>query len=277
MKTEIYNEMGTWIFIIIMVGLGLFFWDSDSNEKSDKKTNYGDYQTTESENLLNLEVAPVSGIEENITNENLTINQIESGYPHFTNLMITFSMKGLEAPERRERMYKAFEIIEEEVGEFYFTEINEGNYNDANIKINFPPMNNLRTIGEATPIFDYGGNIEGGEITIINVEREGCEDYPGTEIHEILHVFGFDHNKKTIMQEYAEGCKPLGSEWSIKYVEHLKFVYSSGERGVEHPEIPYIETESFCEAGWYVATNDPASCCPEPNMWVDGMYCNVHN
>lgn len=211
--------------------------------------------------------------EEDYSDENSNISEINNKYLHFVNPMITFSMKGLDAPERRERMYNALKIVEEAVGEFYFVEINKGNYDEANIKINFPPMDNLRTIGEATPILDGNGNIKGGEITIINIEREGCEDYPATEIHEILHVFGFGHNKKTIMQEYAEGCKPLTSEWSVEYVEHLKFIYSNGERGIEHPEIPYLEFYSFCEEGTYPSTNDPESCCPEPDMWTDKYYC----
>ena len=168
-------------------------------------------------------------------------------------------------------MHRALKIIEKEIGEFNFSEIH--NYEDANIKINFPMRDNLHTIGEASQNLDSDGNILGGEITIINVEDEGCEEYPDTEIHEILHIFGFAHNPETIMKEYSGGCQPLSSEWSIGYVEQLKFVYSSGKSGIEHPEIPYLEIYSFCEEGTYQAINDKNSCCPEPNMWVDEYSC----
>lgn len=202
------------------------------------------------------------------------VDEVSSDYPHFTNLTITFSMKGINIDHNKkgERMRNAFQIIEDQVGEFNFIEISD--YNNANIKVNFPMGNNMNTITWTTPFSDSEGNIEGGEIEVINIYREDCDDYPEMEIHEILHIFGFDDNPKTIMRQYPEGCRPLHSEWSIQYVEHLKFVYSSGERGVEHPGIPYYETISSCEDGWYEPTNSYEWCCPEPNMYVDSDgYC----
>ncbi len=248
----------TWIFIIVMI---IFFTYSYSF------TGAGSYE------LINNKSSNTSEPQK-LTQDNISyIDEVYRFYPHFTNLTITFSMKGINHSEKRKRMYNALEILEEQVGEFNFIEID--NYANADIKINFPLGNNLRTLGEAKPILDYKGNIEGGEIDMINIEDEGCEDYPDTEIHEILHVFMFDHNPKTIMKEYVGGCQPLHSEWSIEYVEHLKFVYSSGERGVEYPELPYMITIFYCSDGWYNAIGPYEWCCPEPDMYADSDgYCS---
>lgn len=256
-----------------------FVWAIVTDDLSnDQVINEPPQNDLESKNLLeeNLDnYQDLFNIDEVDSEDLNNLDEVNSKYLHFTNLEITFSMKGLEAKIRRQRMYNALEIIEKEIGEFSFIEIDD--YENANIKIYFPKRNNLDTIGETTTLFNDNGNIEGGEITMINVEKEGCDEYPDTEIHEILHVFGFDHNPKTIMKEYARGCQPLHSEWSIEYVEHLKFIYSNGELGIEHPELPsLLETGTFsaCDDGWYDVVGSDEWCCPEPNMYADDEgYC----
>ena len=56
--------------------------------------------------------------------------------------------------------------------------------------------------------------------------------YPATEVHEILHVLGFDHNYglNDIMQPYAaetsSDCKT--NKIDEKYISCLKYIYSDG-------------------------------------------------
>lgn len=192
-------------------------------------------------------------------------DEISSEYLHFAKKNITFAMTGLDAPVKRKRMYDALEEIEEEVGEFDFIEIDE--YENADIKISFPKSNNLDVIGEARPIIDDYGDIIGGEITIIKISDD-C-DYYGAELHELLHVFGFEHRDDGIMYPYNDKCYNL-KDSSFDYIEHLQFIYSSGVRGIEHSEIPMFELKyGSCSKGWHEAINSDKFCCPEPDMRID--------
>lgn len=113
-----------------------------------------------------------------------------------------------------------------------------------------------------------------------------------TEIHEILHVLGFGHstNENNIMYPYQmetqaykikdDSCKNIDIGLDKEYSSCLKYIYSYGERGtclgVEElgigEEWDVSETAS-CQEGYYEATNEPDSCCPDSDMWVDGDYC----
>ena len=118
-----------------------------------------------------------------------------------------------------------------------------------------------------------------------------CGD-ANTEIHEILHVFGFDHSfdwssimypRDTRESGYKvsnNNCAEVIVEIDDEYSSCLKYIYSNGLSGTcSEIENYYIETEgapliSYCEDGYYEATNDINSCCPEPGMWADEYYCN---
>lgn len=202
--------------------------------------------------------------------ENIPQPEINSNYLHFPNKTITFSMKGAEAPLKRKRMYEALEELENLIGEFNFVEIN--NYEQANIKIEFPIANNLNTIGEGGPTVNSKKEITEGKINIIKI-ADDC-DYHGTEMHELLHVFGFDHRDWGIMYEYNDKCYNLQN--SPEYIEHLKFIYSNGRNGKEHPELPMYKLNSFkfsCPEGTYEVEGTDY-CCPEPNMEINTEgYC----
>ena len=75
----------------------------------------------------------------------------------------------------------------------------------------FPsPREGYVTQGEAT-YRNEGGVIKDAEIYFFNTGQNkysaGCLDYPDTEIHEILQVFGFKHNETDTL--------------SIMYPEHM--------------------------------------------------------
>ncbi len=201
------------------------------------------------------------------------INEIESAYLHFNKINITFAFSGFDFPVKKERMRNAFEELEKKVAEFNFTEIEI--YDDADIKILLPRSNNLNTLAEAAPILNGNGEITGGEITIIKIDIE-C-DYHGTEMHELLHVFGFDHKPGTVMDRYSDECGYMSTKGNMYYIDHLKFIYSNGERGKEHTELPMAfqyEYKSECGDGLY-ETLDGEYCCQEPDMIVDDEgYCD---
>jgi hypothetical protein len=243
------------VLALIAVGLSLFF-PSD-------KPNITSNVILEEESNNNIEDPEVK-----------IKDDINSNYLHFYHKVITFSMEGEEAPLKRQRMHSALNELQQEVGEFVFEEID--NYEEADIKINFPKPTNLPTVGEARPIFDEEGDIIGGEITIIKI-KDDC-GYHGTELHELLHVFGFDHKRKEVMYEYSGSCLTL-TYHSYDYVEHLRFIYSNGKRGIEHPELPMYGLKqdyvsSCINEGWY-PIEGTKYCCPEPEMIIDEEgYCS---
>jgi hypothetical protein len=115
-----------------------------------------------------------------------------------------------------------------------------------------------------------------------------CGD-SNTEIHEILHVFGFGHsqNQTSIMYPHEmresgykisdNNCEDVIVGIDEEYSSCLKYIYSNGVYGTCSgiQESIYVEDlyDYGCEEGTYVATNDPNSCCPGPDMWVDEYYC----
>ncbi len=71
---------------------------------------------------------------------------------------------------------------------------------------------------------------------------EECQTYPSTELHEILHAFGFDHieDRRSILNslpEYGESCTQIDSE----IVNCLKYIYSKGQENYTCKEIPFID------------------------------------
>ena len=191
------------------------------------------------------------------------IDEIAIKYLHFSNENITFAMSGFDYPLKVGRIRSALNEFEEEVGEFRFIEIDD--YENAMIKIDLPKLNNLNIVAEARPIIDENLNIGGGEVSVIKI-TDKC-GYHGTEIHELLHVFGFGHSDGTIMYAYDDECYTLTG--SSEYIEHLKFIYSGGVRGIEHPELPMIELNVSCPDEWHFAVNSDKYCCPELDMIVD--------
>ncbi len=192
----------------------------------------------------------------------------------------------------KNRVRDAFITVYQETDSIvFFVEDN----NNPNITITCDLLNNgdeEYTIGEAT-LGIIGYSIDGYEMSLYDWESieyaeewGGCINYPATELHEILHMFGFDHNEfpGSIMNPMAEGCDIDSIDEYI--VECLKYTYSNGEQGRDCSyrndvvgsidEAQYEDVDVYeCDEGWYDAINSGESCCPEPNMYVDDEgYCN---
>lgn len=121
-----------------------------------------------------------------------------------------------------------------------------------------------------------------GEIYIYNQGMVCNTGYPALETHEILHLFGFEHNPETgsIMDPYAAESS---NRCSIKridypYINCLKNIYSNGTIEGNCSKISTIITTSNnkdnteCAYGWYPVTGTKF-CCPEPNMKIVEGYC----
>ncbi len=113
-----------------------------------------------------------------------------------------------------------------------------------------------------------------------------------TELHEVLHVFGYEHtnDENSIMNPYGEGslyklrekddCIGSKKEIDEEIISCLKYTYSNGEVGSCSEELFSYEEEyeyddyDDCDEGYYDAINDYTSCCQEPGMIVNEEgYC----
>lgn len=77
-----------------------------------------------------------------------------------------------------------------------------------------------------------GGKADNAKMTFYNVDpignsrfSGGCVSYPNTEIHEIMHIFGYGHNETvgSIMNPISSGCRVLKIDDYI--ISDLKRVY----------------------------------------------------
>jgi len=145
--------------------------------------------------------------------------------------------------EMKDRILSGLAIIESETeGIVPFVEDPE------NGKVSF----NCHSSFETEAASGYGGPIyyEGerkileGEVDLWthNPEFLRCESYPTTEIHEILHVFGFDHiysedsimhpgGGEIILHEWEDDQSYVCKEMDLEIVECLKNIYSNGVNG----------------------------------------------
>ncbi len=184
--------------------------------------------------------------EEDYSFDKGTINgEANPNFLFFPETNISYSMNSLNycGYERFSRIQKAFGIIERETqGLIFFNFEFEGD-----IIFDCPENQHLdgNTAGEGGPIFYEGyREIIGGEITLYpyGEDKLRCESYPTTEIHEILHVFGFGHfyDEDSIMHEGSdeielyewEDDQPyVCQEIDYEIVECLKNIYSNGVEG----------------------------------------------
>ncbi len=144
--------------------------------------------------------------------------------------------------ERRERVVEAFNIIEKDTENIIsFIEVPEKG------KIEIKCLLELETeyaSGFGGPEYYEDGEIINGEIELyapdpINFVQ--CESYPVTEVHEILHVFGFDHfnSPNSIMYHGGEDtiiCTKIDKE----IIGCLKNIYSNGVNGTSCKGLPSL-------------------------------------
>ena len=184
--------------------------------------------------------------------ENIPLMDVKQFYPNmkFNHNEITYLVNGRCNEQKKERMNLAFDEISYNLPLISFKET----FENPDIKIT---CGNSAEPGKAIDgkhfIAGEGGAkeiikterysiITNGEILLYenpDIESIKC-DYPNVEIHEVMHVFGFDHinDKRSIMYPLIESCEQKLDSSIIKtlnkiysqpnlpdlYFEHLKIV-----------------------------------------------------
>ena len=134
----------------------------------------------------------------------------------FNHNNISYLIESSCSETRRNSMLEAFEIFEKEMEIINFYEVN----NEADIEVGcsddyISVGENLFAAGEGGPsrIINTSGFkvIEKGKIWLYDDQR--C-DYPIVELHELLHVFGFDHteNPSSIMYNTSKCNQKMTSD-----------------------------------------------------------------
>ncbi len=145
---------------------------------------------------------------------------VKQFYPNikFNHNQISYRIEKACNDEKRERMTDAFKIVSDEVSSISFTEVSK------NPDIEVSCSQESLDIDEDYFIAGEGGAKEIIQTGKYNVITEGiillydaeksktakCE-YPNVELHELMHVFGFDHSadKNSIMHPYLERCEQV--------------------------------------------------------------------
>ena len=143
-------------------------------------------------------------------------------------------------------------------------------------------------LGDARPIIE-GNVIKQGKINLYKPENgwSVCTDFPAKEMHELLHLFGFDHVAEPYWDPYYgyvdwEPAKDImfphiyctyQKEVQQRYLSCLDYIYSEGKVGFCSKDINFISSYAECPYDWY-PTIDNEYCCPEPNMRIVAGYCD---
>jgi len=145
----------------------------------------------------------------------------------FNHNNLTYFINPECSQEKVNRMNQAFSIIAQETAIISFTQDSEEN---ADILIgcsidSYETEKNVFIAGEGGPTkimnLSVYPLILRGKVMLYN---ESSCDYPITELHELFHVFGFDHinNSETIMYPYV-GCN---QKINPEMIEKIKELYS---------------------------------------------------
>ncbi len=164
------------------------------------------------------------------TGENVNASsEVLQFYPNmrFKSKVLTYNI-GLDCDEnKRRRLLLAFEIVSNETEVLSFSSAS-----NANADILVSCSKNAYQKGERVFISGEGGPTKIIELSpyplilqgrIILYNEDDC-DYPITEIHELLHVFGFEHisNSKLIMYPYLNCQQKISPD----LINKLKEIYS---------------------------------------------------
>ncbi len=155
----------------------------------------------------------------------------------FNHNMISYFIEEECSETRRRAMVKAFGLFAKEMKIISFYEV----YSDADIDVgcsdNYIPMgDNLFAAGEGGPSRIINTSvfktIEKGKISLYDDPR--C-DYPIVEIHELGHVFGFDHspNPKNIMYNVSN-CDQRISVDMVKLINDLYSIEALADASIEN-------------------------------------------
>lgn len=181
-------------------------------------------------------------LEDNIDNLNETDIFSSVNELHYGNMPITYTLKEEECGAvMTERIKKAFDIISNETDNVViFEDVSNKSVNESQ-EVDIV-IHCYRELKEDKEFYISGEAIYSSEganpnlialsdINFYKVNPEannqfsgGCTGYPNTEIHEILHTFGFEHKEGySIMNPISDGCRITMIEKEI--TDKLKEIY----------------------------------------------------
>jgi len=167
------------------------------------------------------------------------------------------------------------------------------NLTDVNLDIT-----NLYQTGESRPIIQGDLIINSTIYTLKSTDNYRiCASFPATEIHEILHALGFDHNVDDFMAdkimedwlapENYDITHDIMFPYSLtectdtikfdkKYVSCLKYIYSNGEQG-NCVGVNFLGTYEECNGGYcpegYSCCDGECLMCEEGYYLANDCYC----
>ncbi len=163
----------------------------------------------------------------NIISDNLNGNNYSKNNKfYWDHIPLTYSLLDLKIKNNSNcsqsqilRIRKAFEIIENSTKEkIKFKENFEFEKVDIKIYCQGVKFDSINYLDEGKTKYNVRNNqIRYGEINFYN--HLNCGDWPDTEIHEILHLFGYEHinNPQSIMNPESEICDLNKiDDWIIK-------------------------------------------------------------
>ncbi len=166
--------------------------------------------------------------------DNQTSGQVRQFYPNmkFNHNQLSYYIDVGCSQDKRERVIKAFDELENDIGiiSFFPTQQNPDIEVSCSEDAVEAPEEDYFIAGEggAREIIQTGryNIITNGTILLHQSPDQLVKcNWPNVELHELLHVFGFDHtdNPKSLMYPYLESCSQ-GIDREI--IEILKELYS---------------------------------------------------
>jgi len=143
-------------------------------------------------------------------------------------------------------------------------------------------------LGDARPEIEEG-IITKGQINLYKPKFgwSVCTDFPVKEVHELLHLFAFDHVEepewnpligyvdteptRDILFPYSD-CT-VQKTIQEKYTSCLDYIYSGGKVGSCSDEVNFLYSENGCPYGYFPTLNNDF-CCPEEGMISSEGYCS---
>lgn len=197
-----------WIILLLLIFAGFFFISTYGNIKIEGKQFF--IQTND-EKYIN------------------ATNQLSMFLPNmrFDTDSISYSFVECDR-ESQDRMKQAFQIISDETQDVIFYENQFPKITIYCAQQKDEQRNSTFVAGEGGPnkviLSDLYPLIIDGKIYLYNLENKKNCEYPIVELHELMHVFGFDHINKTdeILYPYVKCEQRITQD----IVNELKRIYS---------------------------------------------------
>jgi hypothetical protein len=163
--------------------------------------------------------------------ENSNVSDVKQFYPNmkFNHNDLSYSIDSSCEDTKKENVLEALDYIHSKVFSINFHEVTSG----ADIEVVCYELN--REVGKDHFVAGEGGAkeiiqtgrynvINDGVISLYKNSRNSITcDWPNVELHELMHVFGFDHsnNKNSLMYPFLESCSQELDDVIVKELNRL--------------------------------------------------------